>query len=255
VPLPPPSGIACHSWGFAFCSPSDLSRAIAVMLSRPENGGFIRRISASCRRGGRIAVRQGLHAKAPQPDLQRAPSGIAPCKGGVGSIDETISKALIAGRPFVCLSNFRGDWTRPFWRKPFAARGKWNAGRYASPPPSIAPVIWQISTNGAEFTRDLANRSIITRIRKQPPGYRFKEYPKRLIAHVEANQPFYLGCVFAVVREWLQAASPGAMTSGTISGMDSDDGLDCSGSLRLAAMLDGTGGAGSHRQPGSPVAA
>jgi hypothetical protein len=63
-----------------------------------------------------------------------------------------------------------------------------------------------VTSNGLETTRDLANRSAIIRIRKRPQDYRFKEYPEGdLLAHVRANQPFYLGCVFGVIREWYDA--------------------------------------------------
>jgi hypothetical protein len=69
--------------------------------------------------------------------------------------------------------------------------------------------LWQISTNGAELTRDLANRSIITRIRKRPAGYRFKEYLEGdALAHVKARHAAYLGAIFAIVRAWLEAGRP-----------------------------------------------
>jgi hypothetical protein len=71
------------------------------------------------------------------------------------------------------------------------------------------PFNWQLSTNGAEFTRDIANRSIITRIRKQGVGYQFKEYAEgSLEAHVVAQQAFYLGAVFSVIKEWLRNGCP-----------------------------------------------
>ena len=71
------------------------------------------------------------------------------------------------------------------------------------------PFLWQLCTNGAELTRDLANRSIITRIRKQADGYKFKTFPEGdLEAHVIANQPFFLGCVFSVIRQWNSHGCP-----------------------------------------------
>ena len=51
---------------------------------------------------------------------------------------------------------------------------------------------------------DLANRSSIARIRKHH-GFRFKDYDEgKLIDHVRARQAFYLGAVFAVIREWVR---------------------------------------------------
>ena len=67
----------------------------------------------------------------------------------------------------------------------------------------------QLSTNGAELTRDLANRSIVTRIRKRPDGIVWHAHPEgSLEAHIRANQCFYLACVFAIIREWNRQGRP-----------------------------------------------
>src|SRR5258708_9382115 len=59
-----------------------------------------------------------------------------------------------------------------------------------------------------ETTRDFANRAAFVRIPKRT-GYRFKCYPEGdLLTHVKANQPYYLGCVFSVIREWLASGKP-----------------------------------------------
>jgi hypothetical protein len=59
-----------------------------------------------------------------------------------------------------------------------------------------------------EITRDLANRVSIIRIRKRV-GYDYKMFPEGdLLAHVRANQPYYLGAVFAVIREWHARGMP-----------------------------------------------
>ena len=69
--------------------------------------------------------------------------------------------------------------------------------------------LWQISTNGAELTRDAANRCVVTKITKRPENARFKMFPEGdLLQHVKANQHIYLGCVFAIVREWLDHGKP-----------------------------------------------
>jgi hypothetical protein len=67
----------------------------------------------------------------------------------------------------------------------------------------------QLTSNGIETTKDLANRASICRIRKQPVGYQLRDYPEGdLLAHVRANQPHYLGCVFEVIREWHNQGKP-----------------------------------------------
>ena len=197
---------------FAFCSPSDQSRAVAVMLSPAlKMGGFIHEdfplhVAEAVESQSGKDYMQKLHSRI----YNERPAGIAPSKGGVGSIDETISKALIAGRPFICFSNFRGKLESAILESAIRGQGRVECRALrTSATVDCTSFIWQLSTNGAEFTRDLANRSIITRIRKQPATFAFQTYPEGdLISHVEANQAFYLGCVFAIVREWTARGKP-----------------------------------------------
>jgi len=66
-----------------------------------------------------------------------------------------------------------------------------------------------LSSNGVETTRDFANRSSIIRIRKKPTGHPFRKYPEGdMLNHVKINQPYYLGCVFSVIRAWHAAGKP-----------------------------------------------
>jgi hypothetical protein len=64
-------------------------------------------------------------------------------------------------------------------------------------------IIWLATSNKAATTPDLAARSIITRLKKQPFGYVFQEYAEgNLLDHIASERDYYLSCVFAVVREW-----------------------------------------------------
>ncbi len=70
-------------------------------------------------------------------------------------------------------------------------------------------IILMMTSNRAELTPDLANRSSCVLIVKQPPGYVFQEYPEGdLLVHVRANQPLYLGAVFALTKAWYAAGKP-----------------------------------------------
>lgn len=70
-----------------------------------------------------------------------------------------------------------------------------------------------LTSNDASMTKDLSNRTCLTKIRKQTPGYRFKEYPEgRLSQHVEANSCRYLGAVHAILKEWATRGCPGKHT-------------------------------------------
>jgi hypothetical protein len=197
---------------FRFTTPADKSRAIASLLSPAlKMGGWIdddfpldvaEADQSQSGKSYRQRIVQRIYNESPLAIMQR--------QGGVGGLDESISTALISGRPFIMLDNFRGKLDSPTMEG--AIRGAPSVqcrGLRVSVNVNAAPFMWQLSTNGAELTRDLANRSIITRIRKQPAGYRFHKFAEgKLEAHVMAQQPFYLGCVFAILREWRRHGCP-----------------------------------------------
>jgi len=65
-----------------------------------------------------------------------------------------------------------------------------------------------VTSNGVEVTPDLANRCCIIRIRKRQ-GFEFRKFDEGdLLDHVQAKQGYYLGCVFAILRDWIQKGSP-----------------------------------------------
>jgi hypothetical protein len=134
--------------------------------------------------------------------------------GGVGSFDETLSAALISGRSFVAIDNFRGHVDSPFFEMVLTAK---------DPVPCRVPhrgevfvdhrrVTFQLTSNGIDTTRDLTNRSSIIRIKKRPTN-QFRQFPEGdLLAHVEANQPYYLGCVFGILNAWAHEGKPTTRT-------------------------------------------
>lgn len=128
-------------------------------------------------------------------------------KSGVGGIEESFSSALIAGAPIISLDNMRGKVDLPAIesfitedtyqaRIPYSADVEIDARR----------IVLMMTSNKAEITIDLGNRSSITRILKQPDGYQFQQYAEGdILDHVCANQPRYLGAVFAIVKAWHSA--------------------------------------------------
>jgi hypothetical protein len=59
------------------------------------------------------------------------------------------------------------------------------------------------------MTRDLANRTVITRIKKQPVGYAFEKYAEGdVVAHVRAQTDHYLSCIYTVLDYWIQQGKP-----------------------------------------------
>ncbi len=130
--------------------------------------------------------------------------------GGVGSMQETFDAKLVSGVPFISLDNFRGKQDLP-WLESFQTEDNYSARVPYGPPMAIDTrrIIVILTSNAAETTCDLANRSSCVRILKQHSDYQFKRYPEgELRDHVVANQSRYLGAVFAVVREWHRLGKP-----------------------------------------------
>ncbi len=139
------------------------------------------------------------------------PYVIARREKGVGSLDESISCALLSGRPFICFENVRGIMDSQILESAIRGHGHVNVrvpykGEVQL---STERVCWQLSSNKAATTRDLAHRSVVTRIRKQPDDYRYSVFSEGdLLTHVHRNSGYYLSSVFAVVRAWFAAGKP-----------------------------------------------
>jgi hypothetical protein len=126
-------------------------------------------------------------------------------KKGVGSLDESLSEALLSGQPFIVLENVRGQIASQLLESAIRGEGKVSVRRAYSRTTLIDTdhVYWMTTSNQAQMTPDLANRSVITRLRKRPFDAPFKEYPEgNLLKRVEAQSDHYLSCIFAVIREW-----------------------------------------------------
>jgi len=197
---------------FRFATPGDRARAVAAVVTPAlVMGGLL---------GGRAPVDlgeadfsqagKGYRNKLTAAIYNHSVRAVTQKKGGVGSLEETFSTALIRGRIFISLDNMRGRIDSPaiesfLTEDSFLARAPHQAAVDIDP----RRIIVQLTSNKAEITLDLANRSSCVRILKQPDGYRFREYPEGdILDHVRANQSRFLGSVFAVVRAWHQAGKP-----------------------------------------------
>jgi hypothetical protein len=125
---------------------------------------------------------------------------------GVGGVDESIQSVIFSGRPFIAIDNLKGKLDSEFLEQTITN----TTGIYRVRLPGMKEVevrakfILMISSNKAEFSRDMANRSVITRVEKKI-GYEFIRNP---LAEVESNPGYFLGCVVAVVRAWAEASCP-----------------------------------------------
>lgn len=192
---------------FDFQSEGDRSRALAAIIT-PELriGGHL---DANCPldvaeadlsqsgKGYRHELITSLYREVPYVVARR--------EGGVGSADESFAAGLIAGRPFVQLDNLRGRVDSQYLESFVTAPGPFPARVPRRGEVLINPrrFIVQLTSNGFESTQDLANRASICRIRKRP------EFPYRdTRGEVKQRQPYFLGCVFSVVAEWLARGKP-----------------------------------------------
>jgi hypothetical protein len=198
---------------FQFASPGDQSRALAsLVVPALHFGGWLDgHIPADVGEADESQAGKTYRQKVVAAIYRERPNMVVQRAGGVGGMDESFSQKLIDGRPFILADNLRGHLDSPFIEA-FLTSG----GPVPARVPHKAEVqvesrgfILQITSNGVETTRDFANRSSIVRIRKRPPGYVFKSYPEGdLLEHVIAKQPFYLGCVFAIIAEWASKGRP-----------------------------------------------
>jgi len=198
---------------FDFASPGDRSRALASLISPALRfGGYLKKPlpvdigEADASQSGKT-YRQKLVAAL----YREIPNVVVQRTGGVGGIDESISQKLVDGRPFVLLDNLRGKLDSPFLEAILTAPGSMPARipHKGEIQVDARSFVFQMTSNGVETTRDLANRATIIRIRKRPAEYNFVAYPEGdLFDHVFANQPYYLGGVFAVITAWVAQGMP-----------------------------------------------
>lgn len=191
---------------FHFATPADRARALAAFITPAlVMGGLL---------GGRAPVDlgeaddsqsgKGYRNKLTAAIYSHDVRAVTQKRGGVGSLEETFSTALIRGHNFISIDNVRGAIDSPALES-FMTEDSFQARAPHQATVEIDPrrVIVQLTSNRADITSDLANRCSCVRILKQPAGYRFRDYPEGdVLDHVRARQPQYLGAIFAVVRTW-----------------------------------------------------
>jgi hypothetical protein len=188
---------------FDFATPSDMSRALGMILTPAlKDGGWIRgHIPIDVAEAEESQSGKGYRQQITAAIYGCALSPIAKASGGVGGFDEAIQQALVHGARFVQLDNLRGRVDSQMLEAMKTAQGAFNCRvpHVGYVTVNISGVLFMLSSNGAEMTRDLANRACVVRIRKKPPGYAFKRNP---LDEVHNNPGRALGAVFCCIREW-----------------------------------------------------
>lgn len=200
---------------FAFVTRHDMARAMAAILTPAMAYGQLlgarKRCPAVCWEADQSQAGKGYAVRLIAAIFGTVPQAVGLRRGGVGGVEESIGRHLISGSPFIVLDNLRGQIDLPWLELALTepqvdCRIPYRGGTSIDP----SRTAWAMTSNKAELTPDLANRSLLIRIEKQSEGYEFTSYPEGdLIDHVVAHQSRYLGAVFAVIKEWLDRGKPG----------------------------------------------
>lgn len=133
-------------------------------------------------------------------------------RNALGSHDEKLSKGLIEAHPFIMWENARGLVGSQLAES--AIRG---TGTVTCRIAYMAPIevetdkfMWLLSSNKASVTPDLAARSLITRMRKQPDSYQYQVFGDGhdLLQEVGIRCSYYLSCILAIISEWVKKGRP-----------------------------------------------
>lgn len=197
---------------FSFTTPGDRARSLAALITPALVLGGLLPGRAPLDLGEATASQsgKGYRNKLTAALYAESVRTITQSKGGVGAMEETFSQALLNGANFLCLDNVRGKIDSPAIES-FLTEDRFLARAPYRQPTEVDPkrVMVMLTSNKADLTTDLSNRSSIVHIRKQPDGHSFKRYPEGgILDHVRANQPQYLGAVFSIIRTWHEAGKP-----------------------------------------------
>jgi hypothetical protein len=208
---------------FKFTADGDRSRALAGLIAPAlRMGGLlpgnalidaVEADDSQAGKGYRHKLTHAIYGETPYPVTQK--------EGGVGSLDESFAAAVMSGKPFIALDNLRGNLNSTLLEATVTPIS--NDGHVAVRLPHRGEVmvdasrtLTQLTSNGFSSTRDLANRLLITRLLKQPPGYTFAAWEGgSLLEHAKQFAAYYLSCVHAVVRYWHAHGKPRLATPHT----------------------------------------
>ncbi len=212
-------GLFDHLQDFEFFKDSDRSRAIAHLLGPAlRQGSILTYLPADLIEATESQSGKGTLCEATHAIYGNVGCVISQRRGGVGSLDEQIDAAMLQGRAFICLDNYRGKLDSPHLEALLTAReNSWQARAPYRHPTTVDPsrFCFHITSNGLQLTPDLLNRVNIIKLRKRPPGYRFQYGSKEgYLQHTVAEREYLLGCIFTVIKEWIRQDKPQTETTG-----------------------------------------
>lgn len=197
---------------FRFATVGDRARALAAVISAAMVlGGLISgRVPVDLGEADKSQAGKGFRNKVTAAVYNDRVTTVTQRKGGVGSLEERFDSCVIGGCTFLSLDNVRGRLDSPaiesfLTEDSYVARAAYSSNSPIDP----RRVVVMMTSNRAEITPDLANRSSCVRILKQLNEYVFASYPEGdILDHVRANNERFLGAVFAVIRAWYKEGRP-----------------------------------------------
>ena len=199
--------------GFNFQSSGDRSRALgSFFLPALRFGRFFERVPMDVAEADKSQSGKTYRQEVVAAEYGEETFKMSRRDGGVGGLDESFASRLFQGRAFIQFDNLREKLDSQYLEAYMTASGRTFGVRIpyhgeADIDPSGSCVF--LSSNGVETTPDLANRSVIVRIRKQPEGFVYPTFDGLdLLEYVRENQGFVLGCVHSILKEWMSRGCP-----------------------------------------------
>ena len=196
---------------YEFATANDKSRAVAALITPAlKLGSFIKgHVPMPMFEADESQSGKTLLAGTCAAVYGECPSLVAQRKNGVGSVDESIGKALLKGHPFVILDNWRGDLDSQFVECLLTGNGRVDVRALrASGDVDVNRYIFAVTSNGMSATKDLCNRMSLIRIKKRR-GHKFPLYAEGCLPdHIRADFGKYLGAIYFLIRKWHEAGKP-----------------------------------------------
>jgi hypothetical protein len=129
---------------------------------------------------------------------------------GVGGLDESIASGLAYGRQFIKIDNLEGEWDSQY----LASITTHNLAPARTPyrrefEVDVTRRVFCINGVTAELSAHIKRRLSIVRLRQRPLEFDYVRYREGdVLAHVKAHSSYYLGCIFSIVRAWVEAGKP-----------------------------------------------
>jgi len=200
---------------YCFATPNDYSRAIAQLINPilkrgqilPVNTDFPVDLAMADKsqsgKSHRMRITALVYGEAAYPVIVK--------KGGAGSLDESLAAAYCSGRLFIVIDNVRGLVDSQIFESYLRGIGEIPIRLPYRPNVVIktGQSLLQLTSNSAQLTRDLANRSLFTNIRKQPA-----DAPRPLpwgaahIKYIKDNLRLYFSALVKVGSHYIEQGKP-----------------------------------------------